>query len=132
MPGFMLDTNILSEAMRNPNGVAANRMRVVAAEICTSIIVAAEIRYGVARSGRPRLIQRAEELLRTLQVVAFDSPADIAYGELRARLARAGKLIGPNDLLIAAHAVALGITLVTANEREFSRVPGLRIENWLR
>ncbi|MGE5268739.1 MAG: type II toxin-antitoxin system VapC family toxin [Thiohalocapsa sp.] len=131
MPAFMLDTNILSEAMRHPNGVAANRMRVFAAEICTSIIVAAEIRYGIAKSGWPRLIDRAEELLRTLPVVAFDSPADIAYGELRARLALA-KVIGPNDLLIAAHAVALGITLVTDKERDFSHVPGLRIENWLR
>ena len=132
MPGFMLDTNILSEAIRNPNGAAANRMRVLADEICTSIIVAAEIRFGIAKGGRPRLAHRAEELLRTLQVVAFDSPADIAYGELRAQLTRAGKVIGPNDLLIAAHALALDMTLVTANEREFSRVPGLRIENWLR
>jgi tRNA(fMet)-specific endonuclease VapC len=132
MPCFMLDTNILSHAIRNPKGAASDRMRVLADEICTSIIVAAELRFGVAKSGRRRLVNRVDELLRTLEVVAFDSPADVAYGDVRAQLERAGKTIGPNDMLIAAHALSLRLTLVTDNEREFSRVHGLTIENWLR
>ena|ERR1700693_5228790 len=132
MPRFMLDTNILSDAIRNPKGPASDRMRVLADETCTSIIVAAVLRFGVAKSGRRRLVSRVEELLRALEVVAFDSPADVAYGDLRAQLERAGNTIGPNDMLIAAHALSLGLTLVTDNEREFSRVHGLTIENWLR
>ncbi len=132
MPHFMLDTNILSEAIRNPKGPASDRMRALADEICTSIIVAAELRFGVAKGGRRRLANRVEELLRTLEVVAFDAPSDVAYGEVRAQLERAGETIGPNDMLIAAHALSLGLVLVTDNEREFTRVRGLTLENWLR
>ena len=75
---------------------------------------------------------RALELLDKLSVAAFEAPADTFYGEIRTRLERAGTPIGSNDMLIAAHALSLDCTLVTANEREFRRVPGLKVENWLR
>jgi tRNA(fMet)-specific endonuclease VapC len=133
MARYLLDTNILSSVIRDPKGRIAVRIaRAGQLETCTSIIVAAELRFGAAKRGSRRLTTRVAELLETIDVVAFEPPADTAYSDLRARLERAGRPIGGNDLLIAAHALALDLTLVTANEREFSRVPDLRIENWLR
>ncbi|MEX2283974.1 MAG: PIN domain-containing protein, partial [Gemmatimonadota bacterium] len=79
-----------------------------------------------------RLTAQLEAILRALEILPFESPADITYGSLRTRLERAGQPIGGNDLLIAAQAITLGYTLVTGNEREFKRVPGLSCENWLR
>lgn len=132
MRRFLLDTNILSDAVRNPNGSVANRIRRLGGrELCTSIIVAAEVRFGIAKSGGHRLAERVTELFRMLPVMALEAPIDTIYGGLRADLERRGIVIGANDLLIAAHALALGLILVTGNEREFSRVPGLAIENWL-
>ena len=133
MPRFLLDTNILSDAVRNPRGSVANRIRRLGdRELCTSIIVAAEVRYGMAKSGRHRLTERVADLFRMLPVMALEPPVDMIYGDLRADLERRGIGIGANDLWIAAHALTLGLVLVTANEREFSRIPGLAIENWLR
>jgi tRNA(fMet)-specific endonuclease VapC len=100
--------------------------------ICTSIIVAAELRYGAAKRGSQRLSTQLERILGAMQVLPFDTPADQFYGALRTKLEAAGQPIGPHDLLIAAHALALGSTLVTDNEREFSRVEGLALANWLR
>lgn len=100
--------------------------------VCSSVIVAAELRYGATRKGSPRLSRQLEAILEVLPVLALEAPADRLYGMLRARLERAGELIGPNDLLIAAHALALDCVLVTDNEREFIRVPGLSVENWLK
>jgi tRNA(fMet)-specific endonuclease VapC len=130
---FLLDTNIVSDLVRNPGGRAAGRIaRIGEAMVCTSIIVAAELRYGAAKSNSRRLTTQLEAVLAALDVLPFEAPADMVYGELRAALERTGRLIGPNDLLIAAQGVALGLTIVTDNEREFSRVDGLPIENWLR
>src|SRR5215470_11297093 len=113
---YMLDTNIISDLIKNPHGRAANRIAKVGDDnICTSIIVAAELRYGCAKSGSPRLINAVEDLLREINVLPFDVPADSAYGSIRAALETAGKPIGGNDLLIAAHAHAIGATVVTAN-----------------
>jgi tRNA(fMet)-specific endonuclease VapC len=100
--------------------------------VCTSIVVAAELRYGAAKKGSARLTAQLEAVLQALPVLAFEAPADATYGRLRAELEKAGQPIGGNDLLIAAHAMTLGQTLVTDNEREFARVTGLRCENWLR
>lgn len=100
--------------------------------MCTSIIVAAELRYGAAKSGSTRLAARVNELLGDLDVLPLKTPADACYAELRTGLEATGTPIGPHDLLIAAQALTLGLTLITANQREFSRVPGLRTENWLR
>lgn len=128
---YMLDTNIVSELIRNPAGLAAQRARAAGDAVCVSIIVAAELRYGCARKGSPRLLRRVEEFLAQVPVLPFDVPADGEYGGLRAELEAAGRPIGSNDLLIAAHAGALGATVVTANVSEFRRVRGLNVENWL-
>lgn len=128
----MLDTNIVSELARNPHGAVATRIAQVGADsICVSIITAAELRYGCAKKGSPRLLAQMEAILCSVSVLALDVPADTEYGGIRAELESAGKPIGPNDLFIAAHAYALGATLVTANIGEFSRVRALKVENWL-
>ena len=128
----MLDTNIISDLIRNPQGSAAKRIAKVGENnICTSIIVAAELRYGCARSGSKRLRDAVEELLSEMTVLPFDVPADSDYGAIRSELEAAGRSIGPNDLLIAAHACAAGATIVTGNADEFKRVRGLKVENWL-
>ena len=102
------------------------------AQVCTSVIVAAELRYGAAKKGSAKLTAQLEAVLGTLEVLPFETPADETYGLIRARLERAGQSIGGNDLLIAAQTVALGYTLVTGNEREFTRIDNLSCENWLR
>jgi tRNA(fMet)-specific endonuclease VapC len=128
----MLDTNIISDLIRNPRGGPAKRIAKVGEHnICTSIIVAAELRYGCAKSGSKRLLKAIEELLAEIDVLPFDAPADAEYGAIRSALERAGKRIGGNDLLIAAHAYATGATIVTANTDEFKRIRGLSVENWL-
>ena len=130
---FLLDTNVVSDLVRDPGGrVAGHVARVGERQVCTSVVVAAELRYGAAKKGSWRLAARVEGIVRLLDVLPFEPPADTAYGELRAGLERQGRLIGPYDLLIAAQALTLGYTLVTDNEREFSRVDGLLYENWLR
>ena len=127
----MLDTNIISDLIKNPKGKAAKRIaRVGEDNICTSIIVAAELRYGCAKGSR-RLLKAVEDLLGEIAVLPFDIPADVEYGGIRSELESPGKPIGGNDMLIAAHAHAVGATIVTANVDEFKRVPGLKVENWL-
>ncbi len=129
---YLLDTPILSHVIRRPSGAAAQRLaRAGAANVRTSIVVAAELRFGAAKGGSRELVRRIEALLERLAVEPFSEPADCHYARLRAHLERAGTPIGGNDLLIAAHALALGDVLVTDNEREFLRVPDLRLENWL-
>jgi tRNA(fMet)-specific endonuclease VapC len=127
----MLDTNIISDMVKNPRGLAAQRARAHQVEICTSIIVAAELRYGCSKKLSPVLLRKVEEILDEIGVLALDVPADSDYGGLRCELEAAGQPIGGNDLFIAAHAYSLRLTLVTANVREFSRIRGLNIENWL-
>jgi tRNA(fMet)-specific endonuclease VapC len=130
---YLLDTNIVSDLIRNPQGRVAQHIREVGeAQVCTSIIVAAELRYGATKKGSPRLTAQLEAVLSALDVLPFEAPADIAYGLLRARLEAAGQPIGGNDLLIAAQAVALGYTIITDNDREFARIDGLPRETWLR
>jgi tRNA(fMet)-specific endonuclease VapC len=130
---FLLDTNVVSDLVRNPRGQTAARVSEVGAEsVCTSIIVAAEMQYGAAKKGSDRLSRQLAKVLGKIEVLPLEPPADTIYGQLRARLERQGKLIGPNDLLIASQALALGCTLVTDNQREFARITELRLENWLR
>jgi tRNA(fMet)-specific endonuclease VapC len=129
----LLDTNVVSDLVRNPQGPIAEHIRRVGeAQVCTSIIVAAELRYGAAKKGSPRLARQLEAVLGALDVLPFAAPAEAAYGEIRTRLEQVGRSIGGNDLLIAAQAIALGHTIVTDNEAEFGRIEGLRRENWLR
>ncbi len=130
---YLLDTNIVSDLVRNPQGVVAARIAKLGEDtIFTSIIVTAELHYGLARKRSDRLAAQLETVLGGLDIQPWDSPADERYGEIRAFLQGRGKLIGANDLFIAAHALALNATLVSDNTREFSRVPGLKLENWLR
>lgn len=131
-PAYLLDTNILSDLIRQ--GRDSRVAAVLAerdAETATSIVVAAEIRYGVARKGSARLAERADAVLSTIPILPFGTPADRHYGEIRAFLERAGTPFGPNDLIIASQCRALGLTLVSANRDEFRRVPDLKVENWL-
>jgi tRNA(fMet)-specific endonuclease VapC len=130
---FMLDTNIVSDMVRNPHGRVAKRIAEVGeTAVCTSIIVAAELRCAAARKGLPRLAGQLESVLRAIAVLPLEYPADIVYGTLRARLEEIGQPIGANDLFLAAHALTLRCTLVTDNEREFSRIKALPVEDWLR
>ena len=130
---FLLDTNIVSDLVRHPRGKISDRISEVGEEdVCTSIVVAAELRYGATKKNSSRLTSQLESVLGALEVLALEAPVDTVYGEIRAGLERTGEPIGANDLLIAAHALALGLTVVTDNEREFSRIDDLRVENWLR
>ncbi len=132
MTRYLLDTNIISDLIKNPGGrVARHIARVGEDKVCTSIVVAAELRYGCAKAGSKRIAEAVENILAELDVLPLEVPADADYGRLRARLEQDGKMIGANDLLIAAHALAVDATIVTANVSEFAPVEGLRLENWL-
>jgi tRNA(fMet)-specific endonuclease VapC len=131
-PAWMLDTNTLSDLIRNPGGALVARIGAVAPDaLCTSIVVACELRFGAQRKGSAVLSGRVEQLLDSLVVLPLDEPADQHYAEIRTALEKAGTPIGSHDLFIAAHARSRGLTLVTHNLREFRRVPGLRVEDWL-
>jgi len=131
-PAWMLDTHTLSDLIRNPRGALVQRLSSTEPDsVCTSIVVACELRFGARRKGSDTLTQRVEQLLESLTVLPLDEPADQHYADIRATLERAGTPIGNHDLFIAAHARSRGMTLVTGNLREFERVPGLRVENWL-
>lgn len=129
---YLLDTNILSDLVRHPQGVIFQQIaKVGEASVCTSIIVACELRFGAAKSGSSRLINQVDRILEVLPVLPLVPPVERHYAEIRTHLEQAGTPIGPNDLLIAAHALAMNLTLVTANIREFERVPALSLSNWL-
>ncbi len=129
---YMLDTNIVSDLVKNPSGRIASKIREVGDEgLGVSIIVAAELRFGCAKRGSSVLTRQVETVLSALFIAPFDQPADAEYADIRNQLERTGRMIGPNDLLIAAHARALGVPLVTRNSAEFARVAGLKVENWL-
>lgn len=129
---YLLDTNILSDLVRFPQGKVAERISAVGeAAVCTSIIVAAELRFGAAKRNASRLANQVEAILAAMEVLPLDAPADRAYAKLRLTLEQSGSPIGPNDMLIAAQALACECVLVTANIDEFSRVPSLELENWL-
>ena len=133
MKGYLLDTNILSSLMKHPRSPALDHLRRVGEErVYTSVIVAAELRFGAAKVRSARVTREVEERLLRLPVVPFAAPADRTYADLRAELERRGTPIGGNDLWIAAQALHDGSVLVTDNVSEFSRVPGLTVENWLR
>jgi tRNA(fMet)-specific endonuclease VapC len=132
-PLYLLDTNIISDLVRHPQGVIAQRIAKEGEKsICTSIVVAGELRYGASKRGSRRLTAQLELILSAIEILPLEEPADRRYGELRSHLEEKGQIIGPNDMLIAAHALALDSVIVTNNVREFSRVPGLAVENWLK
>lgn len=133
MIDYLLDTNIVSDVARHPHGSVAQRIaRIGERRIGVSIIVAAELRFGVVRIESVKLAQQVEMALSTVEVLPFEPGCDRYYARVRSGLERRGLPIGAHDMLIAAHALAIDATLVTDNVREFEPVDGLRIENWLR
>jgi len=128
----MFDTNTCVFLLNHTSETLARRVLATPpSQIVLSAVTGAELAYGAAKSRRPGDARAAVDvLLGKFLLVGFDAPAIDAYGSLRADLERRGALIGPLDMLIAAHAVSLGSILVTNNVREFRRVTGLRIEDW--
>ena len=137
-PGvFLLDTNIISHLMRDGRGVVAQCARAAISEgrvkvLCTSVVVQSELLFGLAKRPSARLRAAYDVEMAKLEVVALDAAAAPHYANVRAHLERQGTPIGGNDLFIAAQVLALNATLVTDNDAEFRRVPGLAVENWLR
>ena len=130
---YLLDTNAVSDLVRAPQGrVAARIAKAGEAAVATSVIVAAELRFGAAKKGSARLTAQVEAILGAMTVLPVEPPVDRTYAQVRVDLEAAGRPIGANDLLIAAHALTLGLILVTDNTREFRHVKGLRSENWVR
>ena len=129
---FMLDTDICIYLINERDGALRRKFELNARAICISSITYAELCYGAAHSARVEdNFRELEEFCLGLDILPFDAAAGIRYGEIRQALTERGRVIGANDLLIAAHARSVDATLVTNNEREFGRVPGLRMENWL-
>lgn len=119
--------------MKFPDGSAAKKLEALGSdEAFTSIIVAAELRFGARKIGSGRLTRNVERMLQMLQVVSFEAPVEHVYAEMRSEMERHGKSVSEHDMLIASHALLHQAVMVTANEREFGMVPGLKIENWLR
>jgi len=132
MSRYLLDTNVISAAIRDPGGSVDQALRRYRnEEIGTSLIVHGEILFGLKRKPSIRGKERLEALLETLEVWPLESPADEVYGDIRASLEKQGQSMGPNDMWIAAQAIALDATLVT-DDRAFSRLSQLKIENWVR
>jgi tRNA(fMet)-specific endonuclease VapC len=130
---FLLDTDTCIYALKQEHGVLEQLLSKRRDEIVVSVITEAELRTGAAKSSSPvKTLRLLENFLRPLAVADFTSDDAIAYAHVRAKLERAGTPIGPLDTLIASQAVARKLTLVTNNEREFLRVPGLNVENWAR
>ena len=131
-PRYMLDTNIcIYIAKHQPPEVKARFEGLKPGQVVMSTITYGELYYGVNKSSqRARALAQLDELVQDIPVESLDSKAAQAYGEIRVALEKQGRLIGNNDLWIAAHAMALDVTLATNNEREFRRIAGLSVENW--
>ena len=130
---YLLDTNVVSAVLKRNLALIRRLDDIPTAQWCISAVTRAELRYGIAR--RPdatRLAQVVDAFLSVARTEAWDARAADALGQLRAVLAAKGRRIGDFDEMVAAHALALGSTLVTDNVRHFSRVSGLKVENWLR
>jgi tRNA(fMet)-specific endonuclease VapC len=132
---YLLDTNILSDLVKHPQGRVAEKIAKLPTrertQLCTSIVVAAELRYGTIKKGSAILTSRIDQLLDTIEVLPLEMEADRHYGRIRFELEKKGTIIGANDMLIAAHVLAVDAVLVTDNFREFERVRGLHVENWI-
>lgn len=132
MPRYLLDTNILSDLIKNPTGRVRQRIAEAGEEnLCTSIIVACELRFGARKKNATTLTKRIEQLLDTIEVLPLAADADRTYAEVRTALEKKGRSIGANDLLIGAHALHERCVLVTHNGSEFGNIARLKIEDWL-
>jgi tRNA(fMet)-specific endonuclease VapC len=131
-PCYMLDTNVVSDVIRNPHGNAATMVERAGDEhVAISSIVASELRFGILKRNSERLTFLVENLLDRVSILPYEDKEASHFAEIRLDLERNGTPIGTTDLFIAAHAKSLEATLVTANIREFVRVPGLKVENWV-
>jgi tRNA(fMet)-specific endonuclease VapC len=129
---YMLDTNIVSAMVRKPHGALAGKLSGIdTASICISIVVAAEIRFGLAKGVAKQMQLQIDAILEAIDILPLSAPVDTHYGEIRSYLEKRGQPISANGLFIAAHARSLNLILVSNNTREFERVPGLQLENWL-
>jgi tRNA(fMet)-specific endonuclease VapC len=132
MARVMLDTNVCIRVIRNRPSVVAARFQSLVDDLAISTLVWHELLYGAEKSDRPAYhIEKAEDFATRLTVLDFDQAAAAHAANIKSVLARAGQLIGPNDILIAGHARSLGLKLITGNLGEFRRVDGLRCEDWL-
>lgn len=133
-PIWLLDTNILSNVIKQPDGVVGQRLRVLSEQfpgaMVTSVVVECELSFGALRVNSAALTGKIFNLLQLIPALTLNPDVISHYAITRAHLERQGTPIGPNDMLIAAHALALGATLVSG-DAEFTRVPGLQLENWL-
>lgn len=129
---YMLDTNICIYVMKSyPLGILEKFNR-LAEQLCISSVTLGELHYGVEKSARPvENLAALENFIARLEVLPFADKAAAHYGQLRAELERAGTPCGPHDMQIGGHARSEGLIVVTNNMREFSRMPGLRAENWV-
>lgn len=129
---YMLDTNVCVDLIRNCRPAVVKKLhRLDPDAVCVSAVTLSELEYGAARSadpGKNRLLTAA--FMTPLQILPYDDAVGPAYGRVRAALEARGEPIGPLDTMIAAHALSLRLVLVTNNEKEFRRVPDLRVENW--
>ncbi len=132
VPRYMLDTNVVSDVIRNPHGSAATMIESVGdTQVAISSIVASELRFGILKRKSERLTFLVENLLDRVSILPYEDKEASHFAEIRLDLERNGMPIGTTDLFIAAHARSLDATLVTANIREFGRVQGLKVENWV-
>ncbi len=130
---YLLDTNILSHLVRQPQGPVAEHIADVGdANVITSVIVACELRYSAAKRGSRRLTRQVEAILGAMTIRALESDVERVYASIRVALEKKGTPISAHDMLIAAHARAIEAICVTDNVAEFKRVPALKVENWLR
>ena len=129
---YLLDTNIISDLVRNPAGKITEKIKEVGEDkVCTNLIIASELQYGAYKKQSARLTKQLNAILSAIEILPIESDTDKEYAKLRVYLEQKGTPIGPNDMFIAAHALAKNLILITANIDEFKRVPGLMIENWL-
>ncbi|HXU44495.1 MAG TPA: type II toxin-antitoxin system VapC family toxin [Thermoanaerobaculia bacterium] len=129
-PRFMLDTDTVSFALRGQGHVADHLAANKPSQVCLSAITLAELRFGANYRRSRKLHALIDAFTAGVQVVPFDAAAAVGFGTLGASLAHAGSPIGEFDTMIAAHALALNITLISNNTKHFARIPGLRLENW--
>lgn len=129
---YLLDTKVLSELVRRPHGPIAHKISDVGEDaVCTSVVVSCELRFGAKKSRSAKLAHQVEAIFSAMMVLPLNPPIDAHYADIRFHLETEGQPIGPNDMLIAAQARSLNLSVVTAHWKEFQRVPGLEVVDWL-
>ena len=130
---YLLDTYTVSELIRNPQGVIADRMLSSGLELqcCTSIIVSCALRYSAEKNQSSKLSFNVEQVLNSLPILPLEEPIDELYSKIRVSLENKGVSLSQHNLLVAAHALSLGLTVVTKNAEKFSHIEDLKVENWL-